>query len=189
MKKGYIYTIIFMLLIAFVFSAILATTNAISKDKIKNNEALLEKAAILSAMNIEFTQDEIIKLSENIVRGNNNEFIYYQLEYGTVIEKYAIYFEGAGLWGTITGYIGVSNDLTTMLGIDFTYQNETPGLGGRIEEKWYKDQFKNLLILNFPIEYGEGIDAITGATSTSNAVIKMINETINSKVSKLGGIQ
>jgi Na+-transporting NADH:ubiquinone oxidoreductase, subunit NqrC len=71
--------------------------------------------------------------------------------------------------------------------VDFISQNETPGLGGRIEENWFKEQFKSEKLIDGRItvtaigqadenhENGK-VDAITGATQTSKAVEKIINE-------------
>jgi Na+-transporting NADH:ubiquinone oxidoreductase subunit C len=71
-------------------------------------------------------------------------------------------------------------------GLAFTEQNETPGLGGRIEEDWYKEQFKGTT-LSGSLSYGEetGLDAITGATSTSNAVLKILNTFIETTLKEL----
>jgi ATP-dependent Clp protease ATP-binding subunit ClpC len=92
---------------------------------------------------------------------------------------------GAGLWGSIIGYIGLSADYSEIIGIEFVTQNETPGLGGRISEDSYKEQFRGIDISgkseNFIIsspEPGSNVDAIAGATQTSNAVVKLINDDI-----------
>jgi Na+-transporting NADH:ubiquinone oxidoreductase subunit C len=62
---------------------------------------------------------------------------------------------------------------------------ETPGLGGRIEEAWFQDQFKGLDVsAGVKVEKekkgvaGE-VDAIAGATRTGNAVMTIINKAID----------
>jgi len=187
MKKGYIYTIIFIAAVSIVFSGILAGVNAAYKKKIEINELAAEKASILYSMGIDAKGADAVevfdeKVSETTVSGI--KFYSAVADDGTTV--YSIPFVGAGLWGTIRGYIAVDDALTEIKGIAFTEQNETPGLGGRIEEEWYKEQFRGVS-LGTEITYGEdaGIDAITGATSTSNAVLKIMNEFIDTTLKEL----
>ncbi len=103
--------------------------------------------------------------------------------------------KGKGLWGTITAFGVVSPDLTKMIGIDFTEQVETPGLGARILEIDFKRFFRCLDLSGFQsmdsgkpavvmvgrkektnIEQSTNeLQAITGATQTCNGVVNMIN--------------
>jgi Na+-transporting NADH:ubiquinone oxidoreductase subunit C len=98
---------------------------------------------------------------------------------------YAVPINGAGLWGSITGYVGLNKDYTEIIGIEFVTQSETPGLGGRISENSYKDQYRGIDISgktdNFIISSPQpdsNVDAIAGATQTSAAVVKIVNENI-----------
>ena len=52
---------------------------------------------------------------------------------------------------------------------------ETEGLGTRVLEKSFRDQF---IGKQGPLAYGEGIDAVSGATITSNAVLDAVNEAL-----------
>lgn len=188
MKKGYIYTLIFMAVVSIVFTGLLAGVNAAYKDKIERNQGTAIKASILESVGIVPAGDVNKVFDDKAAEKKFGEITYYSIETdsGTA---YAIPFEGPGLWGTIKGYIGVSKDLTKIQGIAFTEQNETPGLGGRIEEEWYKDQFKGV-VLTGTINYGaeSGLDAITGATSTSNAVIKIINNFMDGTLKELEAV-
>ena len=75
-----------------------------------------------------------------------------------------------------------------MINIQFLEQKETPGLGARIEEPWFTDQFKGLTIAwDKPVEERviigasadpkakNRVDAITGASQTSLALMKSLN--------------
>ena len=185
MKKGYIYTIIFMAVVSIVFTGLLAGVNAAYKKKITLNQEAVLKTSILSSVGVESGDDVSEVFNKKAKENNLGDITYYSIETdsGTA---YAFPFEGPGLWGTIRGYIGVASDLQTIKGIAFTEQNETPGLGGRIDEDWYKAQFKGVS-LGGTVSYGaeSGIDAITGATSTSNAILKIINEFVNTTLKEL----
>jgi Na+-transporting NADH:ubiquinone oxidoreductase subunit C len=74
----------------------------------------------------------------------------------------------------------VEKDLKTLTGIEFIKQNETPGLGGRITESWFKEQFRGkrwpLTVVPEGDPAGDQeFQAITGATNTTNAVRDILN--------------
>ena len=86
--------------------------------------------------------------------------------------------------------MGVSSDLAQITGLVFTDQSETPGLGGRIDELAYREQFRGLKIspgtkLAYGNQGGSQIDAITGATLTSNSVMRILNGLLADTISKL----
>ena len=185
MKKGYLYTLIFMAVVSIVFTGLLAGVNAAYKKKISENQQTAVRASILYSVGIIAGDDANDIFDDKAIEKNLNGMTHYSID--TSGEKaYAIPFEGPGLWGTIRGYIGVSSDMSSILGLAFTEQNETPGLGGRIDEEWYKAQFKDTKLTGV-LEYGSesGIDAITGATSTSNAVLKILNDFIETTLKEL----
>ncbi|MEJ5307122.1 MAG: RnfABCDGE type electron transport complex subunit G [candidate division WOR-3 bacterium] len=77
-----------------------------------------------------------------------------------------------GYGGTITIMVGVDKDfkITGVYPLEFS---ETPGLGTKMTEKSFKDQFlsKSLSNFNFKVKNDGGdIQAITSATITSRAV-------------------
>lgn len=185
MKKGYIYTIVFMAIVSIVFTGLLAGVNAAYKKKIDKNQQTAVKSSILYSVGIDAGDDANTIFSDKAIEKELGGMIYYSIDTdnGTAL---SIPFEGPGLWGTIRGYIGISEDMTLIRGLAFTEQNETPGLGGRIDEDWYKEQFRGTK-LSGSIQYGQdsGLDAITGATSTSNAVLKILNNFIETTLKEL----
>lgn len=48
---------------------------------------------------------------------------------------YILPMSGAGLWGSIWGYLAVEEDGSTIYGSDFGHSGETPGLGAEISER------------------------------------------------------
>ncbi len=108
---------------------------------------------------------------------------------------YGFPLRGKGLWGSISAFGVVFSDFKRMIGIDFTEQVETPGLGARITEKEFKYFFRNLDLSGFlngtpdqpaVVMVGKknqtnverttnSIQAITGATQTCNGVLRMMN--------------
>jgi Na+-transporting NADH:ubiquinone oxidoreductase subunit C len=86
--------------------------------------------------------------------------------------------QGSGLWGPISGYLAIDGDGSTIVGANFDHKSETPGLGGEITTEKFQSQFSGKQIRKngqlVPIE----VDAITGATKTSNGVKEMIDKTL-----------
>lgn len=196
MKQSYKFTVLFTLLVSLVFTLVLAVTNTAVKSRINENALLAEQRALLDAFGLESTGDaEAIKtrFTENIEAAQVDEMEYYiQKNASGDVEAYAIPFTGSGLWGTIRGWLGVNPSLDEVKGIVFTEQNETPGLGGRIDEEWFKEQFRGLDIsADGDIKYGtvadSNIDAISGATQTSNAVMNILNKLKNETLVELEG--
>lgn len=192
--RDHLYTAVFMLVISAVIALVLAGTNAYFQPKIQENALVAERKAILYVFGADTagTSADIIARFDQQVKPDTVSGIdvYRQVDSQGKTLALAVPFDGAGLWGRIEGYLGVSPDLKTVKGIVFTKQNETPGLGGRIDELAYREQFRGIAIRpGTDIVYGntdgKQLDAITGATSTSNAVLKTLNELINSTISKM----
>ena len=109
-----------------------------------------------------------------------NAFPVYVFENVIVIPCY-----GAGLWGPIWGYIGVDKtDYTTITKACFGHKGETPGLGAKItdEPAVFADKFSGKIVGPFVVaknvaetETG-AVNAISGATITSQAVGKAVNQ-------------
>lgn len=86
--------------------------------------------------------------------------------------------QGNGLWGPIWGYLAIAPDGKTVIGARFDHKSETPGLGGEITSEKFQNQFAGKQFIQngrfVPIE----VDAISGATKTSNGVKEMIDKTM-----------
>lgn len=103
----------------------------------------------------------------------------------------AIICKGNGYQGVIKMLVGVNVDFTKFTGMTILEQVETPGLGAKIGDKQFMDQFKNLATKP-PIEYIKDkapekpneIQVITGATISSRAVVNIINKTVEQWLQK-----
>ena len=95
---------------------------------------------------------------------------------------------GAGLWGPIWGYIGFDGDLNTIKAVRFGHKGETPGLGAKIaDEPSFAEAFIGQKVGAGEILFEvakpanrktkeNGVDAISGATITSQALGKTLNQ-------------
>ena len=95
---------------------------------------------------------------------------------------------GAGLWGPIWGYVGFAEDLQTIKAVRFGHKGETPGLGAKIaDEPSFAEAFVGKTIGAGEILFevtkpanrqteNNGVDAISGATITSQALGTTLNQ-------------
>ncbi len=94
---------------------------------------------------------------------------------------------GQGMWSTLYGYIALESDLNTIAAVSFYEQAETAGLGDQImrpdwQARWQGKQiYDSMGALRFRVSGGSvpeslrnQVDALTGATVTSDAVTALI---------------
>ena len=115
-------------------------------------------------------------------------------------DKYVIPVYGTGLWGPISGYISLDDDLNTVYGAYFTHESETAGLGAEIKdnEEWQK-QFSGKKIMkpgeetialqvvktNDVKDKTVQCDGVTGATLTSDGVSNMLRDCLGKYIAFL----
>lgn len=101
-------------------------------------------------------------------------------------QNYIFPLRGSGLWGPIYGYAALENDLSTVAGVSFGHDSETPGLGAEITTNWFQEQFVGKKLVEdgdfrFQVLKGTGndltehqVDGISGATITADGVQDML---------------
>lgn len=113
----------------------------------------------------------------------------YEDQQRTRLKAYGFEFQGYGFWAPIRAILAVTPDLTRTAGLVILEQSETPGLGGRIEEPVFTEQFRRGVTVAPPAQGpwvrmgapgapnpdGRQIDAITGATQTCLAFERVLN--------------
>lgn len=92
---------------------------------------------------------------------------------------------GQGYADKIELLLGLDADARTITGLFILDQKETPGLGNRIIEKPWRDQFLDkdcatrLVVVKGNLGKDNEIDAISGATISSRSVTGIVNNTIS----------
>lgn len=193
-----VYPIIFMVLVTVVFISGVSGIYLNTKDRVLLNETIFQKMAVLYAAGIEYPEDNSEKIQEiynekvKEMDGEGEEPAYFEVQLPSGQTGYVIYTSGAGLWGEIVAVFGFEQNLKTMTGVEFVEQNETPGLGARITEAWFKQQFRGKqgpfqLVEEGTSSAANELDAITGATRTSTAVLKIANKAAEVAQAKVEG--
>jgi len=105
---------------------------------------------------------------------------------------YILKLFGKGLWDEISGYIALSSDLNTVVGASFDHKGETPGMGAEMKDnpkfraqfkgKKIYDQSGKLVSINVrkggAVDPEHDVDAISGATLTSNGITDMLKHSL-----------
>ncbi len=179
--------IIVAFLLAFVASSLKPT-----QDK---NVALDTKKQVLAALNIRECADPEAEWTNVLGEQNQDAEVLNANVNGE--EKLVVKVKGAGLWGPIWGWVSINKDGETVYGTFFNHEGETAGLGARIKEQWFQDSFQGKKIFNENGDVVLGVfkagkapndvttdnyvDAVTGATLTSNGVNDMLKQSLAEK--------
>lgn len=208
-RKDQLYVVGFMMLTALVFGAAVSGLYIGSRSTLETNRRLrLQKAYVtvfdlgdparMTPPAIDRLVDRQIDLSETVQDPETGERFTLIKAYAdaerAALKAYGFRFRGSGFWAPIEGLLAVDPRAVTTLGIVVLEQQETPGLGGRITEPVFTEQFKAGVKVAAPgvngkyVEisatapeqsspmYERHVDAITGATQTCMAMERILNE-------------
>jgi Na+-transporting NADH:ubiquinone oxidoreductase subunit C len=174
--------VVFMFSITFVFVVILSFVHLYTRSMIEINEKLFLKRSVLytAGLNVPEGDEELDGyFRESIIESPGAGTLpQYRSKDGLIV---VLTINGSGLWGAITAHVGFDTKTGKITGIDFIKHSETPGLGARIDEEWFRDQFRGKKGPFTIVAEGENdkeneFDAITGATGTTKAVRDIVNE-------------
>ncbi len=207
--KKYAYIVFFMIGISAFFGSAVSGLFIISQNKLEQNRQLrLQKAfveafrlgdvqTLSSAAIAELVETQVQRgeMRQDPVTGWEFELIKaYTSPARQELAGYGFFFRGLGFWAPIEGLMTVDPDLQQTIGLVILRQQETPGLGGRIEEPVFTDQFRDGLKIEPPGQdqkyleisatapdagsprAGRHVNAITGATQTGMAMERILNE-------------
>lgn len=183
------YTIVYSTILVVIVAVLLALVSQVLSPRQEANILLDKQKQILGALKIDYSTgnpaDIYMALVNDTLTYDNQEVYVANLNGAT---KYVLTLSGKGLWGGIGGYLALDADKNTIYGVNFNHASETPGLGAKIVEMPFREQFEGKHIRNNAgevvsvavlkngkkAEGQEQVDAISGATITCDGVHKMI---------------
>ncbi len=176
-----------LIVAAFFFGLLIAVTNAAWQPRIIQNEknkldnlmaGLITKA---QKFQIAEKQIELTGKKGKIIKTD----IYRALGVDDKTLGFAFVASGPGFADKIKLVVAVDDNFENFFGFKVLASNETPGFGSKIKEEFFANQFKNApakkLILTKTgndQQIDDQIVAISGATVSSEAVVKIINNFI-----------
>ena len=183
------YIIIYSTIMVVIVAFLLAFVSQTLKPMQDANVALDTEKQILNSLNLRGLSDEEAHATyEKIVAFDEAQNVYVcTLENGDV--KYVLPLKGQGMWGGISCFLAIDSDKNTVYGAYFNHESETAGLGAEIKDNadWQAkfqgkkifadgDDSKIALSVVKAVNNETTVDAVTGATVTSTAVSKMLQE-------------
>lgn len=164
------YTIIYASVVVIVVAFLLAFVSKVLEPQSRTNERIDKKKQILSSLNIRnipnedvektyldvVVADEIVTAKGNVVaKGENKDKDGFGVSRKEITPdclplyickvngdtKYVFPLIGKGLWGSVWGYIALNSDMRTVYGSYFSHESETAGLGARITEEGFQNEF------------------------------------------------
>jgi RnfABCDGE-type electron transport complex G subunit len=167
---------------SFFFGLLIAATNYALSERIEGNKTekfnLLTGALLPGAKPELATQVEIDSVSGKKEKVN----IYKAVTKTGGYIGWSFNATGPGFQDKIELVVAVDKNFEKIAGFNVLASNETPGFGDHIKDDYYQDQFKSapvdvlkLVKTGDPKKIDSEIVAITGATVSSEAVVKIIN--------------
>lgn len=181
-----------LLLVTAIAGAALSLVNNITKPRIEEQKRLVTERALISALpNADkraidpFPNADSVKYYIGYKDTSRQEFV-----------GYAFVAKGAGYSSTIETMVGVDST-GSVIGIKIMQQVETPGLGTKIEEvkygqnyAWFQQQFIDKLANSVAVDKDNGkITSVTGATISSRAVANSISSGALNLSRQIGGFK
>lgn len=192
------YTIIYASVLVVIVAFLLAFVASSLKETQDKNVALDTKKQILSALNLRDCADPEAEWAKVLGEQSQDAEVLEANIDGE--QKLVVKVKGAGLWGPIWGWVAIDKDGETVYGTFFNHEGETAGLGALIKENKFQDSFKGKKIFadgNVALGvYKSGkapatlsadnyVDAVTGATLTSNGVNDMLQAGLAEKQAEI----
>jgi Na+-transporting NADH:ubiquinone oxidoreductase subunit C len=203
MKKENIgYVVVFTFIVCIVFVLGLSVVNFVTIKQVEANKSYAAHVAVLKAFGLADATTPKAQV-ETAYSSSIKEIPGDSLAFTTVIDgtpAVAVRYTGSGLWGSITAIVAADAKAERIRGIEILDQQETPGLGGRIDEPWFKEQFKGEKVAadgTIKVDRnGSGtgdadkengrVDAVSGASRTSDFIQAIVNGAL-AAIRKTGG--
>lgn len=161
--------------ITFIVTLLLGGVNEVTKDIIAENSQKAENEAVAELIKADYYKKISDSVYEGVVGGKN-------------CSGYCVRASAKGYGGDIVMLVGYDTDLK-LLGIKILEISETAGLGSKAAMPEFSEALSGKEPLLSVVKNGAGkneIDAISGATVTTNAVAKAINQSYEELLKTLG---
>ena len=177
--KEELFPVLFLTITVCVSVIALSIINSVTEDKIEETK----QQAIDDMLKEQFPEMDDSEYDEDVE-------VYSVLAEGSVV-GYAFMTEATGYGGPIEILVALENTTleeedVILRGISVISHTETPGLGAKIEEVSFSGQFKGVNVNDVMLTADGGkIDAISGATISSSAVVEAVYDEAKGKAIKI----
>lgn len=172
-SPGIVKLVVVLAIICILVSAILGCVNMVTYQKIEDIQTEKTNAAFAAVLPTTGGYTEVEFSGNSAIDG------VYAAEAGHVVQLTI-----GGAQSNVTLAVGIDND-GVVSGVSIIKHGETPGLGAKATEASYRDQYIGISGSAALTKAGGTINALTGATITSQAVTDAVNIALDA-VASLG---
>ncbi len=175
-----------LFIVCFLVTLLLTLTNTFTQKPIENQEIQKQDSSrkIVLSKACEFKEYPQIEDCYEGLDSNGN------------IVGYTFITKASGYAGEISVMTGIESD-GKISGVSILSQSETPGLGANIQKESFLDQYndkladKDISVIKNREPKDSEIEAVTGATISSKAATKAVNQAISNynKIMTAGGME
>ena len=166
------------LVLVSMFAALLLGLTFIPTSEQLEQNIIAAQKEILSELVPEAQNFEPVEEAED-AEGQSNILYYRAVDDSGNIIAYAFFKEQSGSQGPIVVAGAVDSSFSNVLGMDVLSHEETPGLGSKITSTDFRSQFEDVPVSQLELSSSGGsIDAITGASISSKAVVDAMDSKI-----------
>ena len=156
-----------LLIVCAVVAAVVSGVHAMTDSRYQRNLTGEKRQAIVRIFGSE-------TITYRTLSGEGDAEPVYEVLEGENVVGYCVELASPGFGGDISMTVGFEAD-GKILGVSIVSLSETPGLGSRVQEAAYLDQYKGQ---SGTLALGEDVDAIAGATVSSRAVLIGVNRAV-----------
>lgn len=156
-----------LLIVCAVVAAVVSGVHAMTDSRYQQNLTEEKRQAIVRIFGSE-------TITYRTLSGEGDAEPVYEVLEGENVVGYCVELASPGFGGDISMTVGFEAD-GKILGVSIVSLSETPGLGSRVQEAAYLDQYKGQ---SGTLTLGEDVDAIAGATVSSRAVLIGVNRAV-----------
>ena len=191
MKSNKAYSVFFTVVLCWACAGILTFAHTRWRTRIEENESYARIHAVMDALGLAMPgadRDEVLAAYRSAVRvRTEGEMQVFEAREGDRVMGYALHLAGRGRYGPIQGVLAVDASRQRIIGLRIYRHNETPGLGGRIASIEWLGQFAGKplvtdgvsgIVIGARERGGNTVDGITGASKTTFALSRMLNQAI-----------
>ena len=150
--KSRLFSVLYMFFLTLFFTSLVSAVKGVNEERIRLNEEVKLKRVVLDVLGIplpgdipekEAVRDLFAERVRVVEREGRLLYIGYD-ETGELPAGIAFSAGGPGFWGPIEAMVAVDDSSSAVIGINFYRHTETPGLGARMTEPLFRDQFRGL---------------------------------------------
>jgi Na+-translocating ferredoxin:NAD+ oxidoreductase subunit D len=162
--------------VAALFGVLIAIVNEFTSDKISQQRIRLITGPAVKAVLSAATNDPVSDRIEVDIAGNR--IVVYQGKMDSVVTGIALETEVPGFSGPVSVISGFDPGTGACLNIAIARSNETPGIGSKVNDRQFTQQFAGLDLASAALlkKDGGSIDGISGATISSRAVCAAVGK-------------